>query len=284
MYARWSRRNRALLIVLVIVSIVFLSLYFRESRQGMLHRGQEAGLAVISPLQRAASAVVSPFSHAWRFVRRIGYLSNQNIDLGKENARLRQQLVDRNEMQAESDRLRALVGFKKRHGYSTVAATVIGRPPSNWEQTVIINVGSSQGIKADMPVVVADGLVGQITRVSPWSSEVQLIIDQRSGVGGLIQTTRESGVVQGDINGDLHLDFISRQSRVRVGDVVITSGYGGVFPKGLFLGTVADIREPAYSLFKQIDVHSEVDFSRLEEVLVITNPPRQAASEPGASR
>ena len=284
MYARWSRRNRVLLIILVVVSVVFLSVYFRETRQGVLHRGQEVGLAVVSPVQSLASAVISPFQNAWRFVSRIGYLSGHNVDLQKENARLRQQLVDRNEMQAESDRLRALVGFKSRSAYKTVAATVIGRPPSNWEQTVIINVGSNQGIKPDMPVVVADGLAGQIARVSPWSSEVQLIVDQRSGVGGLIQTTRESGVVEGDINGDLHLNYISMQSKAKVGDVVITSGYGGVFPKGLFVGTVSDIRQPAYSLFKQINVRSEVDFSRVEDVLVNTNPPRKVANQPGPAR
>lgn len=284
MYARWSRRNRVLLITLILVSVVFLSLYFRETRQGMLHRGQEAALAVVSPVQQAASAVISPFSRAWRFVTRIGYLSSHNIELQKENARLRQQLVDRNEMQAESDRLRALVGFKRRSGYETVAATVVGRPPSNWEQTVIINAGSAQGIRPDMPVVVADGLIGQVTRVSPWSSEVQLIIDRRSGAGGLIQTTRESGVVEGDVNGELHLDFISKQSKAKVGDVVITSGYGGVFPKGLFIGTISDIREPSYSLFKQIDVHSEVDFSRLEDVLVITNAGPRVRNLPGVGR
>lgn len=280
MYARWSRRNRVLLIILVVVSVVFLSLYFRENKQGILHRGQSVGLAIISPVQRVASAVISPFSHAWRFVSRIGYLSSQNVDLKKENARLRQQLVDRNELQAESERLRALVGFKQRTGYETVAATVVGRPPSNWEQTVIINAGSSQGIKPEMPVVVADGLVGQVARVSPWSSEVQLIIDQRSGVGALVQTTRDTGVVDGDINAELHLDFIPKNSKARIGDVVITSGYGGVFPKGLFVGTISNIKEPTYSLFKEIEVRSEVDFSRLEDVIIITNPPRTVDREP----
>lgn len=284
MYARWSRRNRVLLAILVIVSVVFLSLYFRENRQGILHRGQSAGLAIVSPMQRVATAVISPFSRAWRFVTRIGYLSSQNIDLKKENARLRQQLVDRNEMQAESERVRALIGWKQRTRYKTVTGTVVGRPPSNWEHTVIVNVGSSAGVRTDMPVVAADGLAGQVARVSPWSSEVQLIIDQRSGVGGLIQTTRESGVVEGDINGELHLNFIAKTSKARVGDVVVTSGYGGVFPKGLFIGAIAGLREPTYSLFKQIDVHSEVDFSRLEEVLVITNPPAPVGRSPEVDR
>lgn len=277
MYARWSRRNRVLLIILIFVSIIFLSLYFRENEQGILHRGQSMGLAIVSPVQRVASAIISPFSNAWGFLGRIGYLSSQNVDLKQENARLRRQLVDRNELQGENDRLRTLIGWKKDSGFRTVTATVIGRPPSNWEQTIIINTGSSAGIKVDMPVVVADGLVGRIARVSPWSSEVQLIIDQRSGVGGLIQTTRESGVVEGDINRQLHLSYVAKDSKVKVGDVVVTSGYGGVFPKGVLVGTVAAAKDRAYSLFKEIEIHSEVDFGRLEEVLVITNPPPKAS-------
>ncbi len=263
----------------MLVSIVFLSLYFRENREGILHRVQSAGLAVISPIQRIASGVISPFSHAWRSVAGIGRLSSDNVELRAENSRLRRQLVDRNELQAENERLRGLVGWKQHSAFKTVAATVIGRPPSNWEHTVIINTGSGGGVKPDMPVVTADGLVGQISRVSPWSSEVQLIIDQRSGVGGLIQTTRESGVVQGDVNGELHLDFISKTSKARIGDAVITSGYGGSFPKGIFIGTVQSLKEPSYNLFKEIDVHSEVDFSRLEDVLVITSPVQPQAEK-----
>jgi len=259
------------LIVLVLVSIVFLSLYFRENRQGILHRAQSAGLAVVSPIQRVVSAVISPFSRSWRFLSEIGHLSSENVDLGRENARLRQQLVDRNELQAENERLRALVEWKKQAPFETVAATVVGRPPSNWEHTVIINAGTGSGVELGMPVVVDDGLVGQIARVSPWSSEVQLVIDQRSGVGALVQTTRESGVLQGSVNGKLRLDFIAKTSKARVGDVIITSGFGGVFPKGIFIGTVESVREPSYALFKEIDVHSEVDFSRLEDVLVITD-------------
>ena len=124
-----------------------------------------------------------------------------------------------------------------------------------------------------MPVVVAEGLVGQVTQVSGHAAEVQLITDQKSGVAAQLIGSGETGIVEGEVDRKLKLNFVSKDSKVRKGDLVITSGLGGVFPKGLFIATVSKTTQRPYSLYKDISLYSPVHFNGLEEVLVIVNPP-----------
>ena len=152
------------------------------------------------------------------------------------------------------------------------AARVIGRPTSAWEGSLVIDKGSSAGFKIGMPVVAAQGLVGQLVEVAPDASKIQLVTDRRSGVAALIQSSRAPGIVQGSIDGQLALNFLDRSYKPKVGDTVVTSGIGGVFPKGIVIGDVSFIRDVRSDPYPDIEVTSRVPIQNIEEVLVITSP------------
>ncbi len=272
MYPRWSRRNRIIFGLLVILSVAILTLYFREGSNGFLHRVQRYTVNIVVPLQAGISRAVSPIKSAFRFVAEIGSLRAKNQGLEKENKKLKTEIVSLRLMKKENERLRKLVGFKEKTDFTTIPAHVIGKSSTDWQAAIVLDKGSDDGVEKNMPVVVDSGLVGQVIDSSPKACRVQLITDQKSGVGVQMLSTGETGVLQGQINGELKINFISKDSKAKKGDEVVTSGLGGVFPKGLYVGKVKKIARRPYSLFKEIDVESSVEFVKLEEVLIITSP------------
>ncbi len=118
-----------------------------------------------------------------------------------------------------------------------------------------------------------DGTIEIIKKYSRKNKKVKLIIDPNSGVGAQLLESRETGIVEGTVGGDLILNYISRDSKVKKGNAIVTSGLGGVFPKGIYIGTVEEIDQKSFSLYKEIKITSPIDFSRIEEVMVIINPP-----------
>ncbi len=150
---------------------------------------------------------------------------------------------------------------------------MIGRPTNTWERVITIDRGSADGIKVEMPVLAAKGLLGQTISVTKHSARVRLITDARSGVAGMIQANRAEGVVRGSIEGAVNLEFVSRETTVRAGDVIITSGMGGVYPKGLLVGEIAGATQTPSSLFQEILVTPSANLAGLEEVVVLTGAP-----------
>jgi rod shape-determining protein MreC len=155
-------------------------------------------------------------------------------------------------------------------------AQVTGRDPTGWFKSVIIDKGRGAGLELNMPVVNASGVVGRIVSVSPNYAKVLLIIDQNSAVDCLVQRSRDRGMVKGLSAEICKLDFVVKSSDVATEDVVVTSGLGGIFPKGLPVGKVLNVKEASGELFKDIEVRPVVDFSKLEEVLVILEANRSA--------
>ncbi len=269
---RVSRQNRLAVIGFVILSIVVLTVHFRESREGFLHQSQGVALTLIAPLQMAATTVFTPFSNLWFYVRDLGGLRNRNQQLRKENLRLREAGVELATVQGENERLRRLLDYKKRTKYKLVTAQVIGREAVGYQAAIVINRGTADGARLNMPVVVGEGLVGQVVQTSIHASVVQLIIDRRSGVAAILQNARDTGVVEGQVDGTLRLNFISKRAKVAAGDIVLTSGLGGVFPKGIIVGTASEVRQHPYSLYKNIKVESPVAFEHLEELFIVVDP------------
>ncbi len=150
-----------------------------------------------------------------------------------------------------------------------MAAQVIGRDPTGWFKSVIIDKGKNSGIKVNMPVVNSKGVVGRLVSVSYNYAKVLLVIDQNSAVDCIIQRSRDNGIVKGLSSKVCILDYVLKTSDVRVGDMVITSGLDRVFPKGIPVGEVIDVKNPPGGLFKDVKVRPMVDFSNLEELLVI---------------
>ncbi len=148
-------------------------------------------------------------------------------------------------------------------------AQIIGKDPSNWFKTIIIDKGTDDGIKENQAVVTHQGVVGHIIEVTPKAAKVLLISDQNSSVAVIIQDNRTEGIMLGMQHGRCKIDYLTRTAEIHEGDMVITSGLGGIFPKGLRVGAVTQIKKKSYGLFQDAEVHPFVDFSKLEEVLII---------------
>jgi rod shape-determining protein MreC len=209
-------------------------------------------------------------------LRNLTTLRAQNQDLQAQVDTLSIDNLRVQELELENERLRQLLQFKQLNpGYDfrggQVIARVTGRGPSNYLQTIAIDLGSRQGIERGMPVVTERGLVGRIDKVGPDSATILLITDASSAVD--VQTTRSRsvGVVQG-VAGDMPvMEYISQDADVSEGDLVMTSGLGGGFPKGLVIGQVVEVQHRDYEMFQRAVVRPTVSFNRLEWVLIITN-------------
>ena len=186
------------------------------------------------------------------------------------------------EAQQENEDLRRQLNFKSAvPNYQLIAAEVIGRDSSSYLQYLIIDRGLDDGIRAGMPVMTDAGLVGRIGRVSQGSSQVMLLTDSQSSVGAYIQRSRATGVVQGQIGPDLLMQYILQDETVIVGDTILTSGLGGVFPKRLVIGQVVEVRHTDVDMHQEAIVAPAVNMGELEAVLVLLNHvPGELVDEP----
>jgi rod shape-determining protein MreC len=256
------------------ISIFFVCfvLFLLSSSSGLKHPWNPAEQFIVeitAPFQKLIRQAIDVTKNFWM---NYFYL----VDARSENKRLKRQtdvLIRENsryrELLATHERLRSLLQFKELIHRPVVAAQVIGLDPTGWFKSVIIDKGKNAGLKWDMPVVNASGVVGRIVSVSNNYAKVLLVIDQNSAVDCLTQRSRDRGMVKGTSGHACKMDYVAKSSDAAVGDLVITSGLGGVFPKGLPVGTITGVKEGDGKLFKEIDVIPSVDFSKLEEVLVI---------------
>jgi rod shape-determining protein MreC len=204
--------------------------------------------------------------------RDLAALRQRNAELESEVSRLQTQLIELQQKVAETETLAALVEFSRANPQSTYkAAAVIGRDPSPFLHYIIIDIGSSDGIRRGMPVVTSQGLVGRVDAVISNAARVQLITDPASTVNIRLQNAKADAMLSGSISGDLSLDLITQDAKVAPGDVVLTSGLGGGYPPDLLIGQVINVRKRETDLFQQATVQSVVDFSRLQIVLVIVD-------------
>jgi rod shape-determining protein MreC len=185
--------------------------------------------------------------------------------VSKLNARI---IVNR-ESEVASERLRKLLDLKQALPDTTIAATVIAEDVTPWFRTVIVNRGSVDGVREGMPVVASAGVVGRIVRVASNSSRLLLVTDHASSIAATIQRSRARGVLKGRSTGVCSLEFTNRGEDVKTGDIVVTSGIGGVFPKGVPIGEVTMVKKGEFGIFQTVDVRPFVQLSSLEEVLVL---------------
>lgn len=226
-------------------------------------------LEAAAPLQRGINASVDGLSDAWRrYIFLIG-LQEENRRLEEKISRLTQELIRYREGYLEGLRLRKLLEMKERIHHRTVTARVIDRNPGAIFKTLVIDRGSSQGVRTGLPVVSDQGLVGKVIETSFYVSRVLLIIDETSNIDVLVQGSRAQAILQGAGAAGCILKYVPKIETVQAGDPVITSGLSGIFDKGLLIGTVKSINRGESSLFHKIEVSPAVNFAKLEEVLVI---------------
>jgi len=235
---------------------------------------------VTAPVQKVVSTALNGIGSVWKGYFHLVGLQRENVALKRELKELKVKLNMYREADLANQRLRALLNFKTSIATPLLPAEVVAFDPSGWFQTILIDKGSNDGLVRDMAVVSADGLAGRVIGVSQHHAKVLLILDVNSAVDGLIQRSRARGVLVGLDHDRCLLKYVQRNEDVQVGDQVITSGMGGVFPKGLLLGKVREVVRGNSGLFQSVEVEPAVNFSRLEEVMVVVQtPPKTPGGE-----
>lgn len=259
------------MIVLCVISLLLLTFFLREGDTGPIHALRGGVMTVTSPVRMLGSAVAAPFGALGNIAQNATASSETLSELKKRNEELTAQVAELSEAQETAERLEKLVGLKSTYSLESTAARIIGSTGDAWTDSVIIDKGSASGFEVGMPVCSSGGVIGQIIEVSANTSTVRLITDDQSGVSAMIQGSRAQGVLQGQADGTLRLEYVVSDAEVATGDIVITSGIGGTFPKGLPLGTVASIDRAPNAVYYTIVVRAASSAESNEEVLVITS-------------
>ena len=275
------RQRSSYLFVAVILGHILLISAQISSKRGVPVL-EEVTFGTFAEVQRAASVGINGIREVWS-----GYVALRQVR--RENEALKRQLVDaRVELQQQralADRsrgLETLLELRDRTTLQTVAAEIIGAAATPDFRTLTIDKGSNDGLRPDMAVISSNGVVGRVVVPSARAAKVQLLIDRNAAAGALIERSRAQGVVLGAGDGGLLMEYVSEVADVVVGDVVVTSGIDGIFPKGLVIGRVENI-EKSGGAYRRIVVRPAADASALEEVLVVVTPAPAAAQtgEPG---
>jgi rod shape-determining protein MreC len=228
-------------------------------------------LEAAAPVQSALSGSIKSVKDAWlRYILLVG-LEEENKNLKKKVDELKKTLVTYQESHQEAQRLKKLLSIVDKYHYHFIAARVIGREQAALSRTVLINKGSSDGLKNGMPVVANPGVIGRLVDVSWNASRVLLLIDENSNIDVIVQRNRTQGIVSGAGSRGMILKYVSKAQDVQEGDVIISSGMGGVFPKGWLIGRVMHVDRKDAGLFLKIDIAPFVDLSKLEEVLILSS-------------
>lgn len=231
-------------------------------------------MVVVAPLLRAIHGASASLTSFWDSYIDLREVRRQNLSLKEEVSRLKQEEMLLSEAKRENERLHRLLQMRDNVAVPTVAAMVIGKDPSNWFRSILIDKGAREGVSRDSAVLCPQGLVGRVIEVMEQTSRVQLITDPNCAVGALIQRTRVGGVVVGEVGPYCRLKFLPRDAEVSVGDLVLTSGLGGLSPKGIPIGLVTAVQKKENALFQEAQLAPKVDLFRIEEVLVLAKPPR----------
>lgn len=194
-------------------------------------------------------------------------------ELKRRLVELERELIEMEELKKENERLHKLFEFRRQIPGKTVPARVIGRDLTPWRKTILIDKGSKDGVRKRMAVVNAYGLIGRVIEVAPYSARAILLIDPESRVSAFFQESRDMGVAEGDGSSLLRVTHIERQATLKVGDRLLSSGHGGVYPRGLPIGRVEVVGTQREALELFAWVRPFVDFSKLEEVLCVTSSP-----------
>jgi len=229
---------------------------------------------ILAPFQMLIIYIENTVENGVAFLTSLNSLSEENKTLRKEIRQLKSELNEMEEYRIQNKRLKELLLYKEFtvDDYELVSAGVIGRNPSNWFSTLIVNRGMQDGIKPDMTVVVPEGLVGKIVAVHRNTAEVLLITDPRMGVGAIIQQSRIPGVVKGVAGGrgKLKMLHLPKDVPIKRNQVIVTSGLGGVYPKGIRIGMVLNVENDPRELFQIAELEPFVDLKNLEYVFIIS--------------
>jgi rod shape-determining protein MreC len=226
-------------------------------------------VSAVMPLQEAVSGGIHSVQNIWDSYINLIHVRRENSRLQQQVEALQGQLHRYQEAYLQQQRLQEVLDFRASTFPKALAAEVVGIDPSQWAEAITINKGQKHGVQKDVAIVTPHGLVGRTIEVAPRYAAVLLITDRRSAVDALVQRTRARGIVVGKSRRLTELRYVDFHEDIRVGDQIISSGLGDVYPKGLLIGTVSSVRAKPYGLFHEVEVQPAVDLAKLEEVLVL---------------
>jgi len=260
------------LIILVLVAVLLMAL----QQTGRLGTVEGAVAWVMAPGQQGLSSITDRIVQTVGALGSFQVLQERTAELESINRSLLAENLRLQEIERENQRLRELLSFgETRPGIELrggqIIARVIGRDSNNFLNFVMVDLGSRHGIEVGMPVLNNEGLVGRVSEVTNTSSKILLLSDPLSTVNAILQSSRLTGVVNGVVGDDPVMGFIPQGTLVGVGEVVLSSGMGGNFPKGIPIGQVIEVRQRDFEVFQETVVRPIVDFDRLEFVLIVTN-------------
>ena len=229
-------------------------------------------ISVIAPFQDIVTSSIQFIKNIWQQYFYLVSAAEENVALKRMLSHALEKNHQLAEIELSNQRLRKFLDFQKTRTIQTVSAEIVGKDPSPWFKTVIIDKGEADGIGKGCPVVVPEGITGQVVSASMHYAKVMLVIDRNSAVDALVQRSRARGIIRGMSSENCSFYYVLRKNDIRVGDEVISSGLDGVYPKGLRIGYVSGVIRRNSGMFQEVDVTPHVDFEKLEEVLVITSP------------
>lgn len=273
-------RRRLIVGGLVVLSLVLVTLSFREDGDGPVASAQEAAATVLRPFQVAADRIAEPFRDAYAWVDSLFDARSDAERLEQENEALRQQIaqarLDKREFARLKDLLKYRSGPRFPEGYDGIATSVISRPAGAYAQAIVIAAGSKDGIAVDDPVVTQDGLVGRVSRVNSRTAKVTLLNDDQSAVSALDVATDAAGLIRPGQSprAPLRLDRVPKEAEIRLHDTIVTAGWrsqllSSIYPRGILIGRVTSVGRTDTDLYTQVQVTPFADLGALEAVLVL---------------
>jgi rod shape-determining protein MreC len=278
--------RRFVFVALIIASLAVLTVSFRETESGPVHAIQQGAAGLLAPLQSWGARIAQPFQDGYGWLTTLWSAHKDAQRLTEQVQVLQGQVIELQEQGEENQRLKSLLDLKDKGtfpaGTNFIVARVTLKSPTKWQAWIMIDKGSADGLKIDQAVVgstplagetlTGKGLVGKVIEVTAHSAKVQLVTDSESSVAAKIQGSRAEGIVEGSVSGQVIMDYVDRDISIDPKLVVVTSGYGGVYPADIPIGIVANVGEEDVNSYKDIEVQPFLDFRVLEEVMVLIVP------------
>jgi len=258
-----------ILFLFVLIPVIGIDTSTRAPRDYRFYDRVIVGLT--SPIQTIISWSLEQIASTFENYIYLWHTHQDNLALLEENRKLLNSIASFRETQQENVRLRKLLHFEEKFNLQTAVARVIARDVSTDFRLIRINRGESSGIRRNMAVVTDEGIVGRVWKTTGTTSDVVTIVDLLSEVDAIVERSRARGIVEGLTDDSCQLKYALRTDDIQPGDILISSGLGGIFPKGVAVGTVSKVNRKPFGITQEVEVHPSVDFSKLEEVLVVLN-------------
>ena len=258
-----------ILFLFILIPVIAIDTSTRAPRDYRFYDRFIVGMT--SPVQSSISWSLEQAALGFENYIYLWHTHQDNLSLLEENRKLLNSIASLRETQHENVRLRKLLQFEEKYSIQSIVARVIAKDVSTEFRSIRINRGEAAGIRKNMAVVTDEGIVGRVLRTTQYTSDIVTILDLLSAVDAIVERSRARGVVEGLTDTFCQLKYVLRTDDIQPGDILISSGLGNIFPKGVSVGTVSQVHRKPFGISQEVEVSPSVDFSKLEEVLVVLN-------------